>query len=555
MAKPVLLTIDDDPMVLNAVERDLRIKYGQAYRVLKADSGESALGALKELQRRNQPVALLLADQRMPQMTGLQFLELARALFPEAKKVLLTAYADTEAAISAINKVDLDYYLMKPWDPPEERLYPVLDELLEDWRVHARAARAFEGIRVAGTLWSLPTHQIKDFLVRHQLPYQYLDVESDSQANALVEEYNQGQLKIPTVFFPDGTVLVEPTLQQVAEKAGLPTEAEMRFYDLIIIGGGPAGLSAAVYASSEGVDCLLIEKHAPGGQAGSSPKIENYLGFPMGISGSDLTRRAMTQARRLGAEIITAQEAAAIRLLDRYKIVTLANGTEVACHALLLATGAAFNVLKMPGAAELTGAGIYYGAAHTEAYYYKGQEVLVVGGANSAAQGALFLSRYVRKVTMLIRGPEAAAAQHLMNALKADPKIEICLNTDLIEAHGAQAGKLEAVTIQNTVTGEVLRLPAAAMFVFIGVKPQSDLVRQLAVRDEKGYVLTGMDLMREGKRPSGWPLDRDPFMFETSAPGLFAAGDVRFGTIHRVVSATSEGGAAVAMIRQYLKTL
>jgi len=357
------------------------------------------------------------------------------------------------------------------------------------------------------------------------------------------------------VFFPDGTALVEPTLQQVAEKAGLPTEAEMRFYDLIIIGGGPAGLSAAVYASSEGVDCLLIEKHAPGGQAGSSPKIENYLGFPMGISGGDLTRRAMIQARRLGAEIITAQEAAAVRLLDRYKIVTLANGTEVSCHALLLATGASFNVLKMPGAAELTGAGIYYGAAHTEAYYYKGQDVLVVGGANSAAQGALFLSRYASKVTMLIRGPEAAAAQHLVNALKADPKIERRLNTDLVEAHGAQAGKLEAVTVKDTTTGSVEKLPVAAMFVFIGVKPQSDLAAELVRRDPKGYVLTGMDLMEGGKRPSGWPLDRDPFMFETSVPGLFAAGDVRFGTIHRVVSATSEGGAAVAMIRQYLKTL
>lgn len=553
MPKPVILTVDDDPMVLNAVERDLRKKYGQAYRVLKADSGEGALGALRELQKRGQAVALLLADQRMPQMTGVQFLELARALFPEAKKVLLTAYADTEAAISAINKVDLDHYLMKPWDPPEERLYPVLDELLEDWKVHARPA--FEGIRVAGTLWSLPTHQIKDFLVRHQLPYQYLDVESDPKAKALVEEHNQGQLKIPTVFFPDGTALVEPSLQQVADHAGLPTEAAMRFYDLIIIGGGPAGLSAAVYASSEGVDCLLIEKHAPGGQAGSSPKIENYLGFPMGISGGDLTRRAMIQARRLGAEIITAQEAAAVRLLDRYKIVTLANRTEVSCHALLLATGAAFNVLKMPGAAELTGAGIYYGAAHTEAYYYKGQDVLVVGGANSAAQGALFLSRYASKVTMLIRGPEAAAAQHLMNALKADPNIEIRLNTDLIEAHGAQAGKLEAVTVKNTTTGGVEKLPAAAMFVFIGVKPQSDLAAELVRRDPKGYVLTGMDLMEGGKRPSGWPLDRDPFMFETSTPGLFAAGDVRFGTIHRVVSATSEGGAAVAMIRQYLKTL
>ncbi len=553
MAKPVILCLDDDPMVLNAVERDLRQKYGQDYRLIKINSGSAALDALQQLQKRNETVALLLADQRMPQMTGVQFLERARALFPEAKRVLLTAYADTEAAIYAINRVELDHYLMKPWDPPEERLYPVLDELLEDWR--ATVPPLFGGLRVAGTLWSLPTHQIKDFLVRHQLLYQYLDIDSDPKARALVEAHNQGQLKIPAVFFPDGTVLVEPSLQQVAEKAGLPTEATLKFYDLIIIGGGPAGLSAAVYASSEGLDCLLIEKHAPGGQAGSSPKIENYLGFPMGISGGDLTQRAMKQARRLGAEVITAQAATAIRLLDRYKIITLANGTEVSCHTLLLAAGASFNVLKMPGTAELTGAGIYYGAAHTEAYYYKDQDVIVVGGANSAAQGALFLSRYARKVTMLIRGPQHTAAQHLVNALRADPKIEVRLSTDLIEAHGAQAGKLEAVTVKNAATGVAEKLPAAALFVFIGVKPQSELVADLVLCDPKGYVLTGPDLLKDGQRPRGWPLDRDPFMFETSVPGLFAAGDARFGTIHRVVSATSEGGAAVMMARQYLKTL
>ncbi|MEK7327793.1 MAG: FAD-dependent oxidoreductase, partial [Chloroflexota bacterium] len=431
-----------------------------------------------------------------PHMTGVQFLEQARALYPQAKKVLLTAYADTEAAIAAINQVELDHYLMKPWDPPDEHLYPILDELLDDWKVQARPP--FEGIRVAGTLWSLSSHQIKDFLVRHQLPYQYLDVESDAKARALVEEYNQGQLRIPTVFFPDGTALAEPTLQQVAEKAGLSTEAAMQFYDLIIIGGGPAGLSAAVYASSEGLDCLLIEKHAPGGQAGSSPKIENYLGFPMGISGSDLTRRAMIQARRLGAELLTAQAATAVHLLYRYKIIALANGAEVSCHTLLLATGASFNTLKMPGAAELSGAGIYYGAAHTEAFYYKDQPVFVAGGANSAAQGALFLSRYARKVTVLIRGPEIIAAQHLVNALRADPKIEICLNTDLIEAHGKE--KLEALTIKSAATGETQTLPAAALFVFIGVRPQSDLVADLVVRDSKGYVLTGPDLMPDGKR-------------------------------------------------------
>jgi thioredoxin reductase (NADPH) len=551
MAKPVILAVDDDPMVLNAIERDLRKKYGQAYRLLKAASGEAALEALRELQKRNQTAALFVADQRMPQMTGVQFLEQARALFPQARRVLLTAYADTEAAIQAINRVALDHYLMKPWDPPEERLYPVLDELLEDWKVHTRPP--FDGIRIVGTLWSLPTHQIKDFLVRHQLPYQYLDLESDPTAKALVEAHNEGQIRIPTLFFPDGTALAEPTLQQVARQAGLPTEATMRFYDLIIIGGGPAGLSAAVYAASEGVDCLLIEKHAPGGQAGSSPKIENYLGFPMGISGGDLTRRAMIQARRLGAELLTAQEATSLRLFDRYKIITLPDGTEVACHALLLAMGASFNTLKMPGAAQLTGAGIYYGAAHTEAYYYKNQPAFIVGGANSAAQGALFLSRYASRVTMLIRGPEIAAAQHLVNALRADPKIEIRLNADLVEAHGQE--RLEALTVKDTATGDTETLPAAALFVFIGVKPQSALAADLVRCDSKGYVLTGPDLMVDGKRPPGWPLDRDPFMFETSVPGLFAAGDVRFGTIHRVVNATAEGGAAVAMIRQYLKTL
>jgi thioredoxin reductase (NADPH) len=364
MSKPVILTVDDDPQVLNAIERDLRQRYGRDYQIAKANSGAAALDYLKQLQQRKSNVALLITDQRMPQLTGVQFLEQARALFPRAKKVLLTAYADTQAAITAIDHVELDHYLMKPWDPPEGQLYPVLDELLEDWVTH-QWPNEDDGqgvIRVAGTLWSLPTHQIKDFLVRHQLPYRYLDVESDSQARALVEAQHQGQLRLPTVFFPDGTVLAEPTLQQVAEQAGLPTAAQMQFYDLIIIGGGPAGLSAAVYAASEGVDCLLIEKHAPGGQAGSSPKIENYLGFPMGISGGDLTRRAMIQAQRLGAEIITAQTVTGIRVQDRYKIVTLADGKEVACHSLLLATGASFNTLKQPGAAQLSGAGSSHGS-------------------------------------------------------------------------------------------------------------------------------------------------------------------------------------------------
>ncbi|HJW83163.1 MAG TPA: FAD-dependent oxidoreductase [Anaerolineae bacterium] len=549
VAKPLIFTVDDDLVVLNAIERDLRKKYGRDYRIVKADSGAAALNAAGELRKRGEIVAAFVADQRMPQMTGVQFLEAARALYPEARKILLTAYADTEAAIHSINRVGLDYYLMKPWDPPEDHLYPMLDDLLEEWKAHVRLP--FEGIRVAGTLWSNESHEIKDFLVRQQIPYQWLDVESDAEARALVEQQHQGELRIPTVFFPDGSFLAQPDLRSLAEKVGLQTRAALPFYDVVILGGGPAGLAAAVYASSEGLRCLLIEKHAPGGQAGSSPKIENYLGFPVGISGGDLTRRAMVQARRFGAEILSTQEATRVRRQDPYRVVTLADGAEVSCHAVLLATGASFHTLNMPGAAELTGRGIYYGAAHTEAHFYKDQAVFVVGGANSAGQGAMFLSRFARSVTMLIRGTEPTASQYLQDALKQNEKIEILLNTDLIEVCGED--RLEAVVVKNSDTGEVRKLDCAALFVFIGVRPQSDLVADLVLRDPKGYVLTGPDLVQGGKRPVGWPLDRDPFMCETSVPGLFAAGDVRFGTNHRVASASGEGGIAVAMIRQYLK--
>ncbi len=553
MAKPVIFTIDDEPAVLNAIERDLRKKYGRDYRILKADSGAAALDSLKQLQQRSETVALFLADQRMPQMNGVQFLEQARALYPDAKRALLTAYADTEAAINAINRVALDYYLMKPWDPPEECLYPVLDDLLDDWKAHVRLP--FEGIRVAGTLWSPGSHDVKDFLSRHQIAYQWLDIESDAKARALVEETHRGALRIPTVFFPDGTILVEPTIREVADRVGLQTRAAQPFYDVVIVGAGPAGLAAAVYASSDGLHCLVIERQAPGGQAGRSPKIENYLGFPSGLSGGDLARRAVTQARRFGAEILSAQAATGVRLRDIYRIVTLSDGSEVTCHALLLACGASFNILKMPGAAELTGAGVYYGAAYTEAFFYQDRDVFVVGGANSAAQGALFLSRFARKVTVLIRGPAPTASQYLVDAMRQNEKIELRMNTDLIELHGAQAGKLEALTVKNTVTNETHMLRGAALFVFIGVKPQSDLVADLVLRDPKGYVLTGPDLLQDGKRPKGWLLDRDPYVLETSVPGIFAAGDVRFGTNHRVASATGEGGIAVAMIHQYLRTL
>ena len=550
MPKPVIVSVDDDPSVLSAVERDLRSRYGQAYRILPLDSGQIALEYLTKLQQRNEPVALFLVDQRMPEMSGTEFLAEAMQMYPQAKRVLLTAYADTQAAIASINEVGLDYYLMKPWHPPEEKLYPVLDELLEDWKAHVRLP--YDGIRVAGTLWSLSSHEVKDFLTRHQIPYQWLDIEKDANARRLVESATS-ETDLPVIFFPDGTVLIEPDLRILAEKVGLQTRADLPFYDLVVIGSGPAGLAAAVYAGSEGLKCLVIEKAAPGGQAGSSPKIENYLGFPTGISGDDLTRRAVSQAKRFGVEILSAQEAVRVEIKETYRIVKLADGTEVSCHALLIATGASFHTLKMPGADQLTGAGIYYGAAYTEAMNYKDQEVFVVGGANSAAQGALYLTRFASKVTMLIRGPQPGASKYLVDALNENPKLEIHLNTDLLEVKGTNT--LEQIVFKNIQNGEVQTRVAAALFVFIGVRPQSQLAADLVLRSAKSYIFTGPDLIVDKKPPHGWTLERDPFLLETSVPGIFAAGDVRYGTSHRVASAVGEGAIAYALIKEYLKTL
>jgi len=551
MAKPVIFSIDDDPSVLNAIERDLRARYGQEYRIIPINSGKAALDYLKRLQQRNETVALFLVDQRMPEMNGVEFLQQATLTFPQAKRVLLTAYADTEAAISSINEVGLDYYLMKPWHPPEERLYPILDELIEDWKMHVRLP--YEGIRIAGTLWSLPSHEVKDFLTRHQIPYQWLDIEKDTNARKLVEETASGVGKLPVVFFPDGNSLVQPNLTDLANKVGLQTRADLPFYSIVVVGSGPAGLAAAVYAGSEGYSCVVIEKAAPGGQAGSSPKIENYLGFPSGISGDDLTRRAVSQAKRFGVEILSAQEAVKVCTRDEYRIVELADGTQISCHAVLLATGASFHILRMPGGDKLTGAGIYYGAAYTEAMYFKDQHVFVVGGANSAAQGALYLSRFASKVSVLIRGPKPTASKYLVDALIENKKVELLLNTDLVELKGES--NLEQLVIKNTATNEVQTYDTPALFVFIGVRPQSQLVADLVKRDEKGYVYTGNDLVLDNKPPQDWPLERLPLLLETSVPGVFAAGDVRLGTSHRVASAAGEGAIAFAMIKEYLKVL
>lgn len=553
MARPVIMIVDDEPQVLNAVERDLRAHYRTDYRIVKAGSGMEGLQAVEQLKKRSVPLALFLVDQRMPQMTGTDFLRAALEFYPEARKVLLTAYADTEAAITSINEIGLDYYLMKPWDPPEQNLYPVLDDLLSDWS--ATVPLPYEGIRVAGTLWSSTSHTVKDFLARNQIPYQWLDIEKDAEARALVEASNPGEHLLPVVFLPDGSTLVNPQPRQLAERIGLQTQAKQPFYDLAIIGGGPAGLAAAVYGGSEGLRVVMVEKEATGGQAGTSSRIENYLGFPKGLSGSDLARRATIQARRFGVEILNAVEATSIRVEDPYRYIRLSDDCELSCHAMLIATGVSVRRLEAPGVEALTGAGVYYGAALTEAAYYRGQDVLVVGGANSAGQGAVFFSRYARKVTMLVRGGslEAGMSQYLVDQIRAIANIEVLLHTEVTAASGTN--QLESVTIQNVETGETQALPASAMFVFIGAMPHTDMVSGIVARDSAGFILTGSDLQRNGDRPQGWMLPRDPYILESSVPGIFAAGDVRHHSIKRVATAVGEGAMAVALVHQYLKTV
>jgi thioredoxin reductase (NADPH) len=551
MTKPNILIADDEPAVLNAVYRDLNPRYAKEYKIVRADSGATALEAARTLQQRGETVALFLVDQRMPQMSGTDFLQAARELFPEAKKVLLTAYADTEAAIQSINQVGLDYYLLKPWDPPEERLYPVLDDLLAEW--NASGAMPFEGIQIAGTMWSQACHECKEFFARYQVPYRFLDIEKDAQARALVETTLNGVIKIPVVFFPDGTFLVEPTIRALAEKVGLKTKPAQQVYDLAIVGSGPAGLAAAVYASSEGLKTIVIERESPGGQAGSSPKIENYLGFPSGLSGLDLTRRALTQAQRFGTEILATQQVASLRVQDPYRVLVLDDGTEIVTKAVLITTGASFHILDLPGAAELTGKGVYYGAAFTEAMFFKDRDVFVVGGANSAAQNALFLARYCRKVTVLVRS-ELSTSQYLTDALYATPNIEVRLGTELLTLHGTD--KLDGVTVRDRKTGQEEKLDGAALFVFIGQRPRSEFVEGLLRRGPKGHLLTGPALKDEnGKLPPEWKLKREPMLLETNVPGVFAAGDVRQGARNRVAAAAGEGSTAISMVHEYLSTL
>ena len=555
MAKPILLTVDDEPQVLNAVERDLRRHFRGDYRIVKAGSGREALDAVRQLQERGDQIALFLADQRMPDMTGTDFLAQARKYFPDARKVLLTAYADTQAAIDSINSVGLDYYLMKPWDPPEQNLYPVLDDLLGDWL--RTVPPTFDGIRVAGTLWSPKSHDVKDFLARNRIPYLWQDIELDETARQSVDRVNNGEHRLPVVFFPDGSTLIEPDTRLLAEKVGLRTQATQPFYDLVIVGAGPAGLGAAVYGASEGLRTLMIDKEATGGQAGTSSRIENYLGFPNGISGGDLAHRAASQAARLGAEILTAQSVTNIRAEDPYRYVVLSDGTEVGAKAVIIATGVTVKRLDAPGVERLTGAGVYYGAALTEAANYTGQHLFVVGGANSAGQGAMFFSRFAKQVTMLVRGEglQASLSQYLIDQIAATPNIDVRTRAQVSAAHGND--RLDALTL-STSQGEAEIseiVPAGALFLFIGAVPHSGMVAGLIARNSAGFIPTGQELIVDGKKPEGWRLKRDPFPLETSVPGIFAAGDIRQSAVRRVASAVGEGANAVSQVHQYLKTV
>jgi thioredoxin reductase (NADPH) len=611
--RPVLLIVDDDQNVLKAIERDLRPQYGSRFRILKTDSGQKALELVKQLKLRNEALALLLVDQRMPHMSGVVFVEQAMNIFPDAKRVLLTAYADTEAAIRSINKAKIDYYMMKPWDPPQEYLYPILDELLDDW--WASFKHPFEGIRIIGLRWSPKSYEVKYFLARNGVPYQWLDLEADEEARRLVSyvestsknehsnfrhattattaprssfsvldhnktennnnnsnnnnsvssirsasslsyspSVNSSSLHLPLVIFPDGSHMEEPSSSELAEKIGLKTRAQMPFYDLIIIGGGPAGLAAAVYGASEGLSTLLIERQAPGGQAGMSSNIENYLGFPSGLTGSSLARRAVAQAIRFGAEILTPQEAVGIRVDGPYRIVKLRDGTEISCHVVIIACGVSYrNLDGVEGIDKLTGAGVYYGASMVDALSCKGEDVFMVGGANSAGQAAIHFAKYAKTVTLLVRGDtlNKSMSRYLIHQINETPNIRILLNSKITEVHGEN--RLEFITITNTQTRQLQTVRTSGLYIFIGAVPHTDAAVGLIERDANGFILTGQDLMQNGHmRPRGWTLDRQPFLLETNVPGIFAAGDVRHGSTKRVATGVGEGSIAVQLAHQYL---
>ncbi|MEV7968442.1 FAD-dependent oxidoreductase [Sphaerisporangium sp. NPDC088356] len=550
MANPAILTVDDDPAVSRSVARDVRRRYGDRYRVVRADSGAAALDALREIKLRGEQVAVLLADYRMPQMNGIQFLEAAMDIFPRARRVLLTAYADTDAAIDAINIVDLDHYLLKPWNPPEEKLYPVVDSMLDAWL--AAPDETITETRVVGHRWSAPSFAVRDFLARNLVPYRWM-LADEAEGGRLLSAAGLTVDDVPLVVTPDGTSLVKPTETDLAAHVGLTTTPAEDFYDLVVVGAGPAGLGAAVYGASEGLRTVLLEQRATGGQAGQSSRIENYLGFPDGVSGAQLTDRARRQAQKFGAEILTTREVVALESGGSTRLLRFGDGSVVAAHTVVLATGVSYRMLEAPGLAELTGRGVFYGSASTEAPSCAGEEVYIVGGANSAGQAAVHFSRYARRVHILIRGGDLrqSMSQYLIDQIQDNENIEVHPHSQVVSAEGD--GHLERLSLCDPRSGQVRTVDTSWLFIFIGAEPRTEWLDKAVVRDERGFVLTGPDLLADGQRPPGWSLPRDPYHLESSMPGVFAAGDVRADSVKRVASAVGEGAMAVSLIHRYLE--
>lgn len=554
-AKPAILAVDDDPAVLRAVAQDLRRRYGDVYRVLRAPSGNEALEVARTLKERENPLALIVTDQRMPEMDGVSLLSEAMQIYPDSKRALLTAYADTDAAIAAINESQVDYYLMKPWDPPEQRLYPIIDDLLADWQLLYRPG--FGGIRIIGDRWSAETHKVKDFLARNQIPYTFTDIEKSAEARSVAAEESvaeSGSFQLPIVIIPGGERLLKPSPAELAEKLGLRIRADQAFYDLVIVGGGPAGLAAAVYGASEGLRTVLIEESATGGQAGTSSRIENYLGFPVGLSGADLARRATAQAERFGVEILMPQSVDRMEIEGPYKRLTLKDGNTLGCHALMLTMGVSWRKLTAEGADNLTSRGVYYGAAMTEALNCRNEEVYIIGAGNSAGQAALFFAEYASKVVMLVRGNSLASkmSQYLVSRIEEKENIDVLLHTTVERCIGTE--KLDCLVLVDSQSGEKREVPAHFLFVFIGAAPRTEWLADAVARDAQGFILTGTDLERESHLRE-WPLERDPYLLETNIPGIFAAGDVRSGSIKRVASAVGEGSVSVHFIHRFLASL
>ncbi|UOY08386.1 FAD-dependent oxidoreductase [Muricauda sp. SCSIO 64092] len=550
MKKPIILAVDDDAQVLAAIRSDLRSRYRNDYRIMATTSANEALEAIVSLKNKGEEAALFLSDQRMPEMLGVDFLEKALVTFPQAKRVLLTAYSDTDAAIKAINDVQLDYYLLKPWNPPEEKLFPVIDDVLQDWLAHY--SPPFTGLRIVGYQFSPNTHYIKDFLAGNMFPYQFLNIENDATAKELSESNSLEDKDLPVVFLEDGSLLKNPKLTTIAEKLGLNIKAQEELYDVIIIGAGPAGLAAAVYGGSEGLKTLLIDKKAPGGQAGTSSRIENYLGFPKGLSGSDLARRAITQATRFGIEFLSPVEVKAIEVKDSYKTLTLSNNAQVKSKTVVIATGVDYRKLPNKGMEEFTGAGVYYGAATTEAHTCKNGEVYVVGGGNSAGQGAMYLSKFAKKVYIVIRRDSLVStmSSYLIDQINTTANIEILPNSEIIEAKGDS--HLEALVLRNNISGQETDHEARAIFIFIGAKPYTEWTGNLFLKDKKGFLVTGREVLDHENGSLVWKQDKTPYLLETSVPGIFASGDVRSGAMNRVASAVGEGSMSISLVHKYL---